>query len=142
MHLPMSTLEIAQFLKISVWAVEGLMKSQGLSRTIACPYRPLEALNWSSVYDALECSLSFGTLSVTLSREAAALWLCVLAELDESEDFATAMLNEQTNILAETALADGLTFDIASAIQLARIILEARLRLLEICSETDREAVW
>jgi len=140
MHLPMSNAEIACFLQVPIWAIEGLIQSNRLSRTIGCPYRPLEALNWSSVYDVLEFSLTCGCLPITVTREVAALWVFALAEADEFDGFESNAFDEQTDTLANTALTDGLASDKPSAVQFAELILETRLTLLEICSETDKDA--
>ena len=140
MHIPLALEEVASFLKIPVWVVEGLVRSGHLKRTIGCPYRPNPALYRSSIYDVLEFMLWAGNSQEELRRETAALWVCVLAECDEEDGFQTASTMQQTAQIVETAVCEGFAVNDKCSVRIAENILSTRTKLVRFCEESDRNA--
>ena len=140
MHIPVAREEVAQFLETCPMFVDELWRAGRLQRTIGCPYRCNPSLNWSSQYDVLEYALASGDLPVKLTKEEAALWICNLAEVDESGRLEVHSLEGHVSALISMASEDGLSFDVETSARIATTIFVSRHALNTLCLETDLSA--
>ena len=88
----------------------------------------------------LEYALSRRGSGIVLTREYAAMWVFVLAEADEQDDFVNQSLYRQASTLVAMAVADGFASDDDLALKTANQVLQVRAHLLGICVRGDKEA--
>lgn len=108
MHYPMSRSEIATFLGVSASHVELFWRSGQLRKSLSCPYRPVEALNYSSVYDVLECALTLRASGTSLPTDVAAVWIELMAEADDYGEAATHSMAKRSDHLLGAAIDVGI----------------------------------
>ena len=129
MHIPMAREEIACFLEIGADVVDSLWASGELQKTLHCPFRPFADLNYSTAYDVLEYALSSGNLPVRLPKDVAALWVALLAEANESEDYEEARWQRQVELLLDMATEDRLAIITTGAVKVACVVVLAQATL-------------
>ena len=137
MHIPMVRDEIASFLEVKGNQVDILWSTGKLQKTLHCPYRPIQDLSHSTIYDVLEYALTSGDLPVSLPREIAALWVAQLAEANEWEGYASAPLQEQVEALLLSAKADNLTNMTLDPAKVAYVAVLTQAALGNICQDLD-----
>lgn len=140
MHIPLSRDEIATFLEVAPVQVDQLWHRHFLQRTLHCPFRPITALSYSSVYDVLEYALVSGVLPVRLSRELAALWVAQLAEADEWDLFSGGGLERKISVMIDLAKEDGLASMTDNCPKVAFEVVATQSRLLCLCAD-QKDAV-
>lgn len=109
MHFPMSRSEIGLFLGIRPSQVEALWASGHLKKSLSCPYRLVEALNYSTVYDVLEFALTLHGFAQSIPKDVAVCWVELLAEVEEWDDFTESSFEKRIKILLAAAVDAGLT---------------------------------
>jgi len=129
--------EIACFLEISADAIESLWTSGKLQKTLHCPYRPIAVLNYSTVYDVLEYALASGDLPVCLPNDIAALWVALLAEANELEEYEEARWQRQVELLLDMATEDRLAIATIGAAKVACVVVLAQATLADRCRRLD-----
>jgi hypothetical protein len=123
--------EIAYFLEIGTDAIDSLWASGKLQKTLHCPFRPFADLNYSTVYDVLEYALASGNLPVCLPKDVAALWVALLAEANEADDYEEARWQRQVELLLDMATEDRLAIITTGAAKVACVVVLAQAALAD-----------
>lgn len=139
MHLPMSRSEIAEFLNVSSADVELFWQSGQLRRSLCCPCRPISSLNYSTVYDVLECTLTLHKHPFNLSKDSATRWIELLAETDDLHSFENASAQKRTTRLADAAMATGLAAVPRKCAAIAKILICEQAALVRMCKVTPND---
>ena len=134
MHLPMSRSEIATFLGLTASQVEFLWSSGQLRKTLSCPYRPVDALNYSSVYDVLEFTLATCETGSSLQKHIAAIWIELMAEAEDYCEIQTASVAQRANYLLNAAIEAGIAGLSPNPISIARGLVVQQKALVHACN--------
>ena len=134
MHLPMSRSEIATFLGLTASQVEFLWSSGQLRKTLSCPYRPVDALNYSSVYDVLEFTLATRETGTSLSKHIAAIWIELMAEAEDYCEIQTASVAQRANYLLNAATEAGIAELSPDPISIAKGLIFQQKALIHTCN--------
>jgi len=138
MHMPLTQNEIAEFLRVDEATVWELWVSGALQRTYACGDRPIEALNFCTVFDVIEYALTSNNLSVTLSKEQAALWIELLAEAGEDIEFEEGCFSTKEKMLAQAAACEGLHAMTEDSAKVISVLLDTQQSFKQALSSVPR----
>lgn len=108
MQLPLSRIEISNFMEISIYTIEMAWRDGRLQKSLFADGRNNYYLAQSTIFDAIEFRLSYAGGPYQISREHSAIWVSYLCEVSELSSWQSMTPKDRQSQLLGAAIEDGL----------------------------------